>query len=230
MSRWKVRDVMTADVVSIRENALFHEIVEVLARRGISAVPVVDAKGRVLGVVSEADLLSKVEFADGDEPHLFESRRHRVARDKASGAVAYELMSVPAVTVTADVSVVEAAKLLETIGVKRLPVVDSRGHLIGIVSRRDLLGVFLRPDAAIRTEIIDEVLVRLGLDPTQIAVAVAGGVVTLTGELECRSVTALLVELVGRVDGVVAVVDRLSYRVDDTAESGLSRLFSLNHP
>lgn len=232
MSRWKVRDVMTADVVSVPQDALFREIVQVLTRRGVSAVPVVDANRRVLGVVSEADLLPKVEFADGlDEPHLFEDRRHRAAREKATGVVARDLMSAPVVTVSADASVVEAAKLLESSYVKRLPVVDRWGRLIGIVSRRDLLAVFLRPDAEIRQEIVAEVLGRLlSIDPMELRVDVNEGIVTLAGQLECKSLVALTLKLVERVDGVVGVIDRLSYRIDDTADTGLSRLFFLNRP
>ena len=183
-------------------------------------------------MVSEADLLAKVEFADGaDEPRLFEGRRHRIARQKADGTVAGELMSAPVVTIGADVSVVEAAKLLEMAGVKRLPVVDSKGRLVGIVSRRDLLSVFLRSDSEIRTEIVDEVLDKLlWIDPLQVKVTVANGLVAMTGELECRSLASLAVQLAERVDGVVHVVNRLRYRHDDTDKSGLDRRMFTSRP
>lgn len=226
MSRWQVRDVMTRQVVAVRQSAPFREIVKVLTRHGISAVPVVDARRRVLGVVSEADLLAKVEFAgDGGEPYLFEGRRHRVARDKSAATSAGGLMSGPVLTVPATASVVEAAKLLESTGVRRLPVVDGRGRLVGIVSRRDLLTVFLRPDAEIRNEIADEVLGRLlRVGPGAIRVDAAGGVVTLAGEVECRSLAALAGRLAERVDGVVCVVNAIGYQRDDTVTSALARM------
>ncbi|HEU4420968.1 MAG TPA: CBS domain-containing protein [Pilimelia sp.] len=233
MSRRKVRDVMTKKVVSVRQAAPFRDIVDVLTRAGISAVPVVDGDGRVLGVVSEADLLAKVEFADGtDEPRFFEGRRHRVTRQKATGTVAGELMSAPVVTIGADVSIVEAAKLLESAGVKRLPVVDDEGRLVGIVSRRDLLSVFLRPDTEIRTEIRTEILGKLlRIDPVQVHVTVADGHVTLTGELECKSLTSLAAHLVERVDGVVHVTNQIRYQRDDTAnDSGLDRMLFVHRP
>jgi CBS domain-containing protein len=217
MSRWKVADVMTTDVASVRESAPYREIVDVLATRGVSAVPVVDASNRVVGVVSEADLLHKVEFKG--EPiaaSLFERRRRRMARDKAGGESAGELMSTPAVTVPGRTPVVEAARLMEAERVKRLPVVDDLGRLVGIVSRRDLLSVFLQPDAATRDEIIDQVLKRvLWVDPHDVSVEVHDGVVILAGELERRSLVPIAVRLTREVDGVVDVVDHLTYRNDD---------------
>jgi CBS domain-containing protein len=222
MSRPSVGDVMTTDVASVRQDALYREIVDILVERGVGAVPVVDGGDRVLGVVSEADLLPRVEFAEGTPAHrLFEGRRQRARREarreKAGGELALELMSAPAATVTAGTSVAGAAKLMESARVKRLPVVDDAGRLVGIVSRRDLLRVFLRSDEEIREEIVDDVLPRLlWMDPADVRVTVDDGVVTLTGEVERRSLVPVAVRLVERVYGVVGVVDRLSYRRDDS--------------
>jgi CBS domain-containing protein len=219
MSRWTVYDVMTTEVVSVRPDASFHVISDILTGRGVSAVPVIDPDGRVLGVVSEADLLAKIEFAgDGGEPHGLEGARRQVARRKSTATLASELMSSPAVTIRDTSSVVEAAKLLDSAGVKRLPVVDAGDRLVGIVSRHDLLSVFRRSDTELRDEIVDEVLGKLPwVDPAHVRVDVVRGQVTLTGEVESKSLVPLAGRLVEGVDGVVSVDNRLGYRHDDTA-------------
>jgi CBS domain-containing protein len=225
MNRWKIKDVMTSEVISVRPEMAFKDIVDILAEGGVSAVPVVDDEDRVLGVVSEADLLHKTEFAgESVTNRLLESRRHRTAREKAAGDVAGELMTSPAVTVTADTSLVEAARIMEGKEIKRLPVVDEQARLIGIASRRDLLKAFLRSDADIRAEVLEQVFERaMWIDRTSVGVEVSDGVVTLSGELERRSLIPIAVRLTRGVDGVVDVVDRLTYRHDDTAELRSSR-------
>src|SRR6266511_3106309 len=136
MDTAKVRDVMTSNVVAVRERTGYKEIVEVLVGFKVSAVPVLDAEYRVVGIVSEADLLSKAEFADEHvQAPLFERRRRRVAREKAAGETASELMTSPAITTGPEASVVEAARLMAAERVKRLPVVGDQGRLIGIVAR-----------------------------------------------------------------------------------------------
>jgi CBS domain-containing protein len=223
---------MTTEVVSVRPDASFYVVAGILTGRGVSAVPVVDPDSRVLGVVSEADLLAKIEFAgDGGERHVFERPRRRVARRKSAATVAGELMSAPAVTIRDTASVVEAAKLLDSAGVKRLPVVDASGRLVGIVSRHDLLSVFRRSDTALRTEIVDEVFAKLlWVDPADVQVDVGRGQVTLTGELESKSLVPLAVRLVEGVDGVVCVDNRLGYRHDDTATGGSGPKMFLHRP
>jgi CBS domain-containing protein len=219
MSHQKVSALMSKDVATVREDTPFHEIAKVLADRHVSAAPVVDADRRVIGVVSEADLLHKVEFADdpNEGANIFELRAHRLARLKATGKVAKDLMTAPAVTVAETTSVVNAARLLESSRVKRVPVVDDFGRLVGIVSRGDLLKVYLRPDVAIQREISDEVLRRLlWIGPEEVSVRVADGVVTIEGELEQRSLAGIVMRLVRTVDGVIEVRDRLTWRVDDT--------------
>ncbi len=210
MTRLKVRDVMTQPVVAVREDAPYKEIADVLAAREVSAVPVLDATDRLVGVVSEADLLHKMEY---QEPHRRPalSRRRRTARQKADGDVASALMSSPAITIPPDAGIVSAARRMEENGVKRLPVVDELGHLVGIVARRDLIRVFLRADGAIRRDVIDQVLrCTFWLTPADVSVAVHGGVVTLTGVMEHHAMIDIVVRLTQAVDGVVDVVSRLT--------------------
>jgi CBS domain-containing protein len=224
MSRWNVADVMTADPISVDEDTPFKQIVDLLEAHGINAVPVVDRSNRVLGLVSSADLVPKIEFAGTDQRlHLFEPRRHRAARDKATATAAAELMTSPAMTLLPQTSLVEAAKIMETENLKRLPVVDDLGRLVGMVTRHDLLNVFLRDDADIRTEIIDETLSGIvGVESTQVRVEVDSGVVTLLGQLDRRSLVTMTVREIQRVPGVVDVVSYLTYRADDIERSAAS--------
>lgn len=149
MRRWTVRDVMTDSVASVTVDTPYKEIVEKLAQYGVSAVPVIDGSGRVLGVVSESDLLHRMELT-GLEPHfhLLERKQRRAARAKASAQTAGELMSSPAVTVSSGASLPAVARIMDQERVKRLPVVDDQSRLVGIVSRSDLLRMYLREDAA----------------------------------------------------------------------------------
>jgi CBS domain-containing protein len=219
MEPLKVCDVMTRQVVAVRERAGYQEIVEALAVHRVSAVPVLDAAYRVIGVVSEADLLAKIQFAEDSAPaRLFEGRRRRTARTKASGDTAVELMSSPAVTIDPDASLVEAARLMEGERVKRLPVVHDDGRLAGIVARSDLLRGHLRPDAAIGRDVTVEVLgTTLGIGAPRVRVKVANGVVTLAGAVDRRSTAQIAVRLTRSVTGVVDVLDELTYDHDDTA-------------
>jgi CBS domain-containing protein len=216
--RRRVRDVMTPEVVTVDEETPFKEITQLLADCRISAVPVLDTDARVVGVVSEADLLRKEEYPEGPPgARLLGGRRRRATRAKATGDTAVELMTAPAVTVGPDASVAEAARLLHRHQIKRLPVLDPAGPLLGIVSRADLLKVFLRSDDQIAQEVRQDVLRRaLWVDPDTIGVEVRDGVVTLTGQLERRSLIPITVRLVHGVDGVVEVVDRLTFEFDDS--------------
>jgi CBS-domain-containing membrane protein len=214
MKRWTVADVMTRDVATVPPDASYRETVNTLLDRRISAAPVVDAHGRVLGVVSEADLLHKIESADDQENRRVVHTPRRAA-DKAYGATAAALMTTPAVTVDPGVSVAAAARQLEHDRVKRLPVVDANGRLVGIVSRRDLLSMHARPDEDIRDDIENDVLLRtLWIDPAEVTVEVDHGTVTLGGRIESSTLAGLAVEFTAKVAGVVAVVDRLSWDFD----------------
>jgi CBS domain-containing protein len=212
-----VKDLMTAHVVTVGPATPFKEIVARLAQHRVSALPVVDDAGRVLGVVSEADLLLKEEFPDPDQDiPLFWTRRRRLEREKAAGSTARDLMSVALVSISPEATVAEAARRMHTANVKRLPVIGEGGRLVGIVSRSDLLKVFNRPDHVIRREIMDDIIVgEFTMDPDRFFIHVDDGVVVLQGRVERRSLLPFLVRAVHGVEGVVRVEDRLAYDIDD---------------
>jgi CBS domain-containing protein len=214
MNRWTVRDVMSTGVVSVREEATYREIVDLMEVRGVGALPVLDSCDRVVGIVTESDLLSKVRYAGSahDAP-LLERHDHREERTKALAAIARELMSTPATTVLPTTTVVHVARLMAELKLKRMPVVNDLGRLVGIVAGRDLLKVFLRADTEIRADVRECMFGRLD---ALLDVDVVDGVVTLAGELERRSEIPVAVTLAERVDGVVAVTERLTFRADDT--------------
>ncbi len=209
-----VKDVMTTDVVAVPETAGYKDIVTVMRQRRVSAFPVVADDGYVLGVVSEGDLLLKEvgpqTFAGAAGSLLATGRRGE--RAKAAGLTAADLMTEPAVTINQDVTVAQAARLMYERRVKRLPVVDDAGRLVGIVSRVDVLSVFARPDGEIRDEVIKQVIAdEFALDPRAFEITVISGIVTVAGHVEHRAVAASLIGAVRHVEGVVGVRDRVSY-------------------
>jgi len=224
MRTWRVSNVMTHDVITVPEHAMYHEIADLMNHRRISAVPVVDAFHRVVGVVSEADLLHKVEYAGEDRiRRFFDSRRGRAGRAKAHGETARELMTSPAVTTMPDTPLAAAVRLMDQEHVKRLPVVNQVGRVVGILSRSDVLRTFQRSDSDIRSDVRNDVLRRwLQADPDRVTLTVERGVVTLTGTMASRSAAATAVRFTEAVAGVVEVVDELSYDVDDTFDGVLA--------
>jgi ornithine--oxo-acid transaminase len=212
-----VRDVMTSSVVSVEEPTPFKQIVDTLAQNGISAVPVIDRERRVLGIVSESDLLTKVVAAGRTEAgrrfgHLHPDRR---GQRKSDGETAGELMSSPAVTISADAPVVHAAREAALARVRRMPVVDSHGLLVGIITRSDLLRVYLRSDNEIKDHIEELIAGQFTLDQSAISCDVSSGIVTLRGHPEGRIVIAPLMDAVAATTGVVGVHDKLTYRIDE---------------
>ena len=206
-----VKDVMTTEVVAIRSETTFKEMAAALRRYRVSALPVVDDAGRVLGVVSEADLLAKEALAD---PGPVAELVHRKDLRKAEGLTADDLMTREAVTASPDDPIEQAARMMHFMRVKRLPVVDSGGQLVGFVSRADVLAVFDRADEEIRKDIVDAMLLHEFLiDPRQFTVIVEDGVVTLEGILETAALGRALVRKARHIRGVVAVRDRLSHPV-----------------
>jgi CBS domain-containing protein len=218
MRHLEVDDVMTRRVTTVQVGAPFKDVARLLAEHKISAVPVLDGDGTLVGIVSEADLLRKEQYHEDALPtrRRFGSRRERVLRAKALGDFAGDVMTAPAITIGPEATVVEAAKLMIKQNVKRLPVVDAVGCLVGIVSRADLLWVFLRPDDEIAEEIRYEVFARTLLQEPTYTVAVTDGIVTLSGKLDSRSSVEIADRLVRAVDGVVDVVNGLTYRLDDS--------------
>jgi len=205
-----VKDVMTTRVIWVKKDATFREMAAALREHRVSAFPVLDDQDKVIGVVSEADMLTK-EALDG-EPGVFSSILHRRDQAKARGVTAGDLMTTAVVAVRLDDTVEHAAKLMYDRRVKRLPVTDADGHLVGIISRADVLSVFDRTDKAIRREILDEVLLRDFLvDPLAFDVTVKDGIVTLAGRPETGETGHEIVRRIRHVQGVVAVRDRLDY-------------------
>ncbi len=203
-----VKDVMTTRVIWVRKDAPFRELAAALRRHRVSAFPVLGDDDKVIGVVSEADLLAK----EAVDPGVFSGILHHRDVEKARGITAGDLMTAAVVAVAPEDTVEHAAQLMYSRKVKRLPVIDGRGHLVGIISRADVLAVFDRADEDIRQEITDEVIRNeFFVDPQAFDVKVSGGIVTLTGVPETNEVGHEIVQRIRHVQGVVAVRDRLSY-------------------
>ena len=206
-----VKDVMTTQVVAVGTAASFKEMVVKMRESGVSALPVVDGEGRVIGVVSEADMLNKEAGLD-TEPGELSSLLRFTEREKAAGVTAAELMTKPPVTIGPGAPVAEAARLMRDRRVKRLPVITDTGLLIGIISRADVLRVFARPDADIRREAEEEAIAETFLaDSPSVAVTVHDGIVTLTGRTDTGQLARGLMMAIRQIDGVVAVRDQLGY-------------------
>ncbi|GAY07336.1 CBS domain-containing protein [Pseudonocardia sp. N23] len=224
LRRTLVRDVMSTAVVSVTPDATFDEVAHLLVGHRVRAVPVLD-DGRPVGVVSEADLARTAELGDPSirsRPHGPSWRRHAGARP----TTAAELMSSPAICVRPDVSVAEASRLMRLRGVGWLAVVDPDedgvSRLVGVLGRSDVLGVFFRDDDDLRTEVTDQVFRRILLvDPSGLRIDVHDGVVSLAGEVPQQSDAKLAVALVSRLEGVVAVEDRLTQRFTDASDRPL---------
>lgn len=213
-----VSDVMSHTVAAVGRRAAFKEIVQLLQDWKVSALPVLEGEGRVVGVVSEADLLPKEEFRDSDPDRATQLRRLDDLA-KAGGLTAEDLMTSPALTVHAEATLAQAARTMARAKVKRLPVVDDVGMLQGIVSRADLLKVFLRDDEEIAEEVRREVVAYVFPAPmSAVHVEVRNGVVKLVGHARDTSLVPVAARLVRAVEGVVDVEFELT-RSEGAAES-----------
>ncbi|MFE9650630.1 CBS domain-containing protein [Streptomyces sp. NPDC006365] len=208
-SPYTVSDVMTHTVIAVGRDAPFKEIVGLIDQWKVSALPVLEGEGRVIGVVSEADLLPKEEFRDREGGE--DEQADRSERRKAAALTAGELMSSPAVTVHAVAPVTEAARIMARRHVKRLPVVDAVGMLQGVVSRSDLLKGFLRDDEEIAEEIRHSILGHLPVT-TPLTISVTDGVVTLGGSMPDRTLVPMVARAVRAVEGVVDIRLDLTHR------------------
>lgn len=221
MRKLKVEDVMTREVVTATPDTPFKELTRLLSEHRISGIPIVDEDRTLVGIVTEADLLWTEQEREPKPRSRFlewfiDRKRLAEIERVAPDLLARDLMTPDVVTVDPQTPLREAVVRLLQAGVKRLPVVDAGGTVVGIVSRTELLEPFLREDEDIRREIVDEVIVRtMWLDPASIHVDVERGVVRLSGQVDLRSTKEILVELVDRVDGVVGIVDELTYEHED---------------
>jgi len=222
----KVEDLMTRDVVSVSPDTTLKEVAEKLVQHRISGLPVCDGDGKVVGVVSEADILYRERGPaerEGLLARLFEEGLATETR-KAAARTAGEAMSTPPMTILAYRTVSTAARTMLEQSIKRLPVVDIGGHLIGIVTRADLVRAFVRTDEEIAREIREEIVERtLWSGPNRVEVAVQGGDVELTGEVETEGDLDLLERLVAQVPGVVEVRATVACRAEEQSHSVLHR-------
>jgi CBS domain-containing protein len=213
----RVDQLMTRAVKTVAPGAPLKQVAAILVENRISGLPVCDVDGRVLGVVSEADILLKERGLGPPRGALHRLVRHPEpeAVAKAQARTAADAMTSPAITISPFRSAHEAARLMLEHGINRLPVVKA-GRLVGIITRADLVRAFHRPDHAIAEEIRSDVLERtLWIAPETVRISVERGDVTLRGELEGHSDATLIERLVARVPGVVGVRSELTWRVDD---------------
>jgi CBS domain-containing protein len=215
-----VREAMTRSVVSVPAEMPLKDVARLLVEHRISGVPVVDADGAVLGVVSEADFLMKEQGAEA-VPHRplarfrGESRKSQAQMKKVDAVTAGEAMTAPAVTITPGQHISKAAAVMTARGLNRLPVVDG-GRLVGIVTRADLVRAYVRSDDELARTIREDVLLRmLWLDPNLFTLDVKDGVATISGRVERRSTAEMVEHSVRLVPGIVDVAADIQWSLDD---------------
>ena len=213
----KVQEIMTREVVSVDPDAELRDVARMLVDKNISGVPVCGARGELVGIVSEGDILVK-EGGPRDERDFFGWLRGADAKraQKVRALRARDAMTAQVLTISPHASVAEAARRMSDLGIKRLPVMKD-GRLVGIVSRTDLMRAFVRPDDEVRREIQEDLLRRtLWLEvPEAVQVRVERGVVRLSGQVETATDAVVLQKLVAQVPGVVSVNAELAWRFDD---------------
>lgn len=220
-----VSELMKTDVVTATPEQSLKDVAHVLVEHGISGMPVCEEEWRVVGVISEGDILYKVGGRivrrHGPLARLIEGNASTVMT-KAQARTVREAMTAPAITIAPSRPAAAAARLMLEKGVNRLPVVTQDGRLVGIVTRADLVRAFARSDEEIAKEIREDVLRHvLWVEPQTIAVAVRDGEVKLTGELGTSTDAEILEKLVEKIPGVISVRSTVTYRIDE--ESGTGR-------
>ncbi|MFP3914261.1 MAG: CBS domain-containing protein [Actinomycetota bacterium] len=207
----RVRDVMTPDVITITGTTPLKEAAVVMTRHRISGLPVLE-DGRLVGIITESDFVTRLAGEGEGLASLLFGRRQQ----EGAGTVA-DAMTPGPVTISPDETVSVAARRMADRKVKRLPVVDGEGNLVGVVSRADLVSVFARPDDHIAAEVVrDGVVGLLGADPEALAVSVENGVVHLSGTLGSVLEKRMLEEFARQVAGVVGIESRLEAAFDET--------------
>jgi CBS domain-containing protein len=224
----RVEDLMTTEVVTVKEDTPLKDAARLMAGRAISGLPVVDDDDRVVGMLTEADFVERTSNQEraGLVRMLFERDSRRLKADSVGGA-----MSRNVVCIEPQASHSQAARVMDRKVVKRLPVVDEDGHLLGIISRSDILSVFARPDDAIEGEIRHRIIGQvLALESDAVSVSVDEGRVELEGLVPAKTEAQLLADLVPSVDGVISVDSRVRYQVDDTVRTDESRPYGVPRP
>ncbi|MFD1935062.1 MULTISPECIES: CBS domain-containing protein [Nonomuraea] len=210
----QVKDVMGAVAIAVVENASFADIVTAMRRYAVGAVTVIDADRRPVGVISEDDLILKEIDTVRHTVTIFESGRTRAEHKKAAATLAAELMTSPAITVTPDTPLKDAARTMHDSRIKQLPVIDLlTGRMIGTLHEADVLRVFTRPAEELEADIRQ-------LAGDGFSITVDRGIVTIGGRVERASQAIALVERIRRLEGVVDVVSELACPGDDLAEAG----------
>ncbi|MEU4410948.1 CBS domain-containing protein [Streptosporangium sp. NPDC023963] len=213
----KVREVMGGAAIAVRPEATFTEMVDAMRRFKVGALTVIDADDHPIGVVADDDLLLKETDSGAHAGSVFDSRKRRQEHRKAAGGTARQVMTTPAITITKDATVRDAARLMHRHRIKQLPVIDAvTGRITGTVHQSDLLKVFARPAEEIERE-VTTICDRLAIDPETISAGVEAGTLTLTGRLAFRSQIAPLITAAREIDGVLDVANALTYRSDDLA-------------
>ena len=212
----KVRDLMTTDPLTVSAETLLKEAARTMVRNRVSGLPVM-GDGALIGIVTEGDFLR--QEANRDQPYRF-SLLDALFGDGPTDPPAVEsvaeVMTENVITIRPEATIGEAARVMANKRVKRLPVIDEDGTLVGIISRADVVNAFTKPDEIIEDEVREDIVRRLlFLDPEDVGVSVTDGVVTLGGEMENRTEAHLLEELTRRVEGVVRVDSQLTFLVDD---------------
>ena len=209
----RVLDVMTIDVITTTPSAYLKEAARTMGGAGVSGLPVVDESGTLVGIITEADFLERE--ADRSQRRLLSAmieERGPIVDAETVG----EVMTRDPVVIFPEASVTEAARVMAHHHVKRLPVVDANGALVGIISRADVVAVFTRPDDVIEDEIREDIVKRvLLLEADSLDVDVTNGVVTISGSAPTATDARLLEALVRRIDGVVRLESRVAYDVND---------------
>lgn len=213
----KLRELMTTDVITIGPEASLKGAARRMIEAGVSGLAVTDESGSLVGVITEADFVKNEAGRRAAKRARLLSWFTRDTEIPDTERNVGDVMTPDVITLGPDADHAEAARVMKKAGIKRIPVVGEGGELIGLVSRSDILRAFARSDGDIVAEIREHVMRKvLWIDPKLVDIVCEDGNVVLTGNLETRSDATLLVELTGRLDGVVSVNDRLTWTVDNT--------------
>jgi CBS domain-containing protein len=215
------RELMSTPVVTVHPEASLKELAELMVAHGISGVPVVDRGGTLLGVVSESDVMDRIEEAIEDEieaglPRLLTVLAKALdGSPKATARSVADLMTTGVVSAGPDATVHELVHLMTTYDVNRIPIVET-GRLVGIVTRADILRTLVRPDAAIATDLRWRIAHELWINPDVLQISCRNGVVTIAGTVDTHADAELVRRWAAKTEGVVGVDDRdLRYAIDE---------------